>query len=407
VLAKAAAWTLGVAAGAPARGTTGGPGPGGARWLVSAPADAALWIVPVDDPRGAHRVAIRPQGLAGVQVTRDGRDAFVATHDGWVGRIDLLRGVRVAEVRVAERLAGLAVAADGGHLAVAAIDPPALVVLDRRLAPLNRLDGADAAGALRSPVASVADATARRSFVAALPALREVWEVSYDPAAHDLPAGMIHDFRFREGAFVRGYLNPRRIRVDEAPAQLHVAPALHEVMAADGHGAALHVVHLDVRRRIGTLPLAGPPLLERAVGGAPGAAGGWWVPVRGGGLALVDPDRVRVLRTTATRAEVAAIAAHDRAPRAWLAYAGSGPRDLLEPLGADGAIGAPGWRPAPGAPIAAVAYDAAGERLAVAFEGDEGGLAAHDATTLQQAWRLRLPRPASIRALPPAADVSR
>jgi hypothetical protein len=253
-------------------------------------------------------------------------------------------------------------------------------------------------------VVSVGHASARRSVVAALPALREVWEVSYDPGAQDLPTGLIHDFRLREGAFVRGYLNPRRTRVEESPEQLRVDPSAPTVLSADRLSPAVHVLHLDVRRRIGTLPLAGVPLLARAASRDDGASRTWLVPLRGGGLALVDPAGVRLRAGAATRAEIATIATHERAARAWVAYAPPGPGDLLEPVGADGSIDGPGWRPVPDARVAALAYLADGERLAVAVDGDggDGRIAVHDAATQREVWRLRVPRPAALLAVPRA-----
>ena len=37
------------------------------------------------------------------------------------------------------------------------------------------------------------------------------------PKADDIPAGMIHDFRYREGSFVPGFLNPLRTQLEDYP----------------------------------------------------------------------------------------------------------------------------------------------------------------------------------------------
>ena len=37
----------------------------------------------------------------------------------------------------------------------------------------------------------------------------------YNPKADDIPAGMIHDFKYKEGALVPGFLNPVRTQLDD------------------------------------------------------------------------------------------------------------------------------------------------------------------------------------------------
>ena len=56
---------------------------------------------------------------------------------------------------------------------------------------------------------------ARKSFVAALKDVPEVWEISYDPKAEPIATGYIHDYQYKEGSFVPGYLNPRRTQLDD------------------------------------------------------------------------------------------------------------------------------------------------------------------------------------------------
>lgn len=89
----------------------------------------------------------------------------------------------------------------------------------------------------------------RQSFVVVSGALGEVWEISYNPRAPEIATGKVHDFQYREGAFVPGYLHPQRGRIPQAVITASQAQA-------DEHGLWLEqdgkrrFYHLDVRKFI-------------------------------------------------------------------------------------------------------------------------------------------------------------
>jgi hypothetical protein len=376
---------------------------GTARLVIAAPAAAAVHLVADTQPPAVRRVATPPGLLPSIRAGADGRDAWYATCDGWIGRIDAVRGERVVEARVARRIADFAVSADAGHVAVASLDPPGLLVFDRALEPLRRLPGADASGARPAGVVAVGDATARRSFVAALPAIGELWEVSYDRQATEIATGTVHDFRLREGAFVAGYLNARRAPLERAPDRLRVDAAAGEALVASGNAAALDVVQLDVRRRIATVPLAGAPLPERGAALGEGAARRVAVPLRGGGVVVVASRGGTIVATLPTPIEIAATAGCGAAARVWLAPAGGREAPaLLVPLdAAHPATGEPMRVGGPG-PIVAIACDAAGDRLYAAAPGERGWVGAFDARGLRPVWRVPLAGAEGIAVLPHA-----
>ena len=109
------------------------------------------------------------------------------------------------------------------------------------------------------------DAGPRRSFVAALKDVQEVWEVSYDPKAPEIPAGVIHDFQYREGAFVPGFLNARRTVLDDYLDDFFFTPDYNDLMGASREGKQGQVVNLDVRRKIATLDVPGMPHLGSGI----------------------------------------------------------------------------------------------------------------------------------------------
>ncbi len=197
----------------------------------------------------------------------DGRFLYFASPDGWVGKFDLWNLALVAEVRVGLDTVDIAVAADGAHVAVANCLPRTLVLLDADLGLLKMHAVLDKSGRNSSRVAALRDAASRQSFVVALEDAPEVWEISYDPKAEDVPIGVIHDFQYREGAFVRGYLNPRRSAVPTPLADFTFAPDHSELLGATRAAGKAQVVNLDVRKRIAEVEVSA---LAR-----PGAAEVW------------------------------------------------------------------------------------------------------------------------------------
>jgi len=262
--------------------------------------------------------------------TPDGRFAFFASRDGWVGKFDLWHLVLVAEVRAGVDTRGIAVSADGGHVAVANCLPHTLVLLDADLNPLKVHAVRDKEGRKSSPVAAVYDAAPRQSFVAVLGELPEVWEISYDPKAEDVPIGVIHDFLYREGAFVRGYLNPRRSTLPVPLGGVSFTPDHSELLGGTRDGGKWMVVNLDVRKKIAELDLAGM---------APAGAGVSWdrdgrrvmaLPEPGrGAISVIDLANWRTVTRIATPGPVSFVQSHHATPYAWADSATSDTADTL------------------------------------------------------------------------------
>ena len=118
----------------------------------------------------------------------------------------------------------------------------------------------------------------RRSFFAAWPALGESWEISLDPDAAPIFDGLVHDYRMGEGIAKPGYLGARRAPLGRPMPAFGFADARVPWLAGK-QGDEVVVVHLDVRRRIAALRVAGAePARGRA---APGLA--WAGPRTSGG----------------------------------------------------------------------------------------------------------------------------
>jgi hypothetical protein len=146
-----------------------------------------------------------------------------------------------------------AVSADGKFIVRTTEQPSTLILMDAKLNVLKVHTVMDKNGKTASRVAEVYDAPLRKSFVVALKDVPEVWEVSYDPTAEDIAVGMVHDFQYKEGAFIPGYLNPRRTFLSESLAGFSFTSDYSELVATTAQTGKRVLVNLDVRRKIADL----------------------------------------------------------------------------------------------------------------------------------------------------------
>ena len=147
----------------------------------------------------------------------------------------------------------MAASADGKFIVKATEQPFTLVLMDAQLNVLKVHTVMDKNGKTASRVAAVHDAPPRKSFVVALRDVPEVWEVSYDPTAEDIAVGMVHDFQYKEGAFIPGYLNPRRSYLPEPLSDFSFTPDYSELIGTTHQAGKRALVNLDVRRKIADL----------------------------------------------------------------------------------------------------------------------------------------------------------
>lgn len=107
---------------------------------------------------------------------------------------------------------------------------------------------------------SVLLAGQRRAFVVIDAVGGEIWEISLDPSAPDIPTGFIHDYRLREGEFISGYLNPRRSRLDVVADSWQLSRD-HSLLRLNGSDGGV-VFSLDARRIVAPLPIDRHPQLR-------------------------------------------------------------------------------------------------------------------------------------------------
>lgn len=233
-------------------------------FLVVETGDHHVSVLDGDKLERIHRFQSRFALHGGPKFAAGGRYVFFGSRDGWVTKYDLWNLKVVAEVRAGINTRNVAASPDGKYVAVANYLPHTLVLLDGDLNLLKSLDVVDQEGNRSSRVSAVYEATPRNSFVAALKDVPEVWEISFDPKAEDIPTGFVHDYKLREGNFIPGYLNPRRTKLDVVLDDFFFTQDYSLLMGASRDGIG-QVVSLDARRRIAELPLEGMPHLGSGI----------------------------------------------------------------------------------------------------------------------------------------------
>lgn len=361
-------------------------------FVVAEAGGSTLLLFDADSLAAPRRFALRAPLRSVPAFAPDGRFGFFLATDGRVVKLDLERLEVAAETLVDPGARDLALSSDGRVVAVADAQPHTLALFDADLRPLRTLRVTDAEGRRASGVAALHDAPSRRAFVAVLADVGELWEVSYDPRAEDVPMGKVHDFQFREGAFVPGYLNPRRTPLPAPLEALQFSPDRSELLG-ERAGATPDLINLDVRKRYASLATAGGAALRCAAA---------WMHAGDATLALPSPASREVVlldhRRWHVRARVATpgagrfAATHDALAHAWV-DAGEG-RQLLRvdkrTLAAAGdAVDAPGG----GITQLEIDRDA---RFALAPLRDADAVAVLDAATLAERTRLPARRPLAV-----------
>lgn len=222
------------------------------------PDKASVEILQTNTP--TKRLTLRPNLLPDIHLLADGRHALLATRDGWIMRLDLQHEEPIAETKLNALVSGTALSATHSKreqlLAVAGEDLPTLVVMDEHLHVLKSIPVRDKTGRFASGLLTIRTAKARNSFITLLAGAPELWEVSYNPNAPEIGLGMVHDFQYREGHFVPGYLNPQRSTLPSLAQDFVLLDSGHEVLTVHNLGGGwredgnvrLSSTHLDVRK---------------------------------------------------------------------------------------------------------------------------------------------------------------
>jgi dihydro-heme d1 dehydrogenase len=333
----------------------------------------------------------------GPKFTPDGRYVFFASRDGWVAKYDLWNLATVAEVRAGLNTRNIAVSADGKWVIAGNYLPATLVVFDARdLSLVKLIPVADRAGK-SSRVSAVYDAAPRKSFVAALKDIPEVWELTYDPKAPPVYDGLVHDYRMGEGIAEKGPFPIRRIVLDDVLDDFFFDAKYDHLIGASRQAGRGQVVNLNVRRAIATVDLPGLPHLGSGItwqwNGRPVLA----TPnLRDGVVSVIDMKDWKAVATIATNGPGFFLRSHEATPYAWVDAMNSPAKDTLQVIDKRTLAIVKALTPMPGRTSAHVEFDRYGKYvLASIWEPqDKGGaIVVYDAATLAEVKRIPANKP--------------
>ena len=235
-------------------------------FIVVETGDHHVSILDGDRLERVHRFPSRYALHGGPKFSPDGRFVYFASRDGWITKYDLYNLVVVAEIRAGLNTRNAAVSGDGKWVMVGNYLPHSLVLLDAKdLSLVKVIPTLDAAGARTSRVSAVYDAAPRKSFIAALKDVPEVWEISYDPDAEPVAEGLVHDYQYKEGHFKPGMFTPRRTLLQDHLDDFFFTQSYLEILGSSRSTPKGQVIFLDGRKKIADLDLPGMPHLGSGI----------------------------------------------------------------------------------------------------------------------------------------------
>jgi hypothetical protein len=248
-----------------------------------------------------------------------------------------------------------------------------------------------------SRVSAVYDAAPRQSFVAALKDVPELWEISYNPKADDIPIGMIHDFKYKEGSFIPGFLNPRRSFLTEPLDDFFFTQDYAELMGSSREAGKGQVVHLDVRKKIADLKLPGMPHLGSGITWDWNGRRVMATPnLKEGLITVIDMKDWSTVKTIPTLGPGFFMRSHENTPYAWTDSMMSKGKDTLQVIDKRGLEKIAEVKTDPGKTLAHVEFTRDGKYLLASLwerKADGGALIVFDATTFKEIKRIPMDKP--------------
>ena len=371
-------------------------------FIVVETGDHHVTVLDGDKLEPIHRFPSRYALHGGPKFTPDGRYVFFASRDGWVTKFDIWNLKVVAEIRAGINTRNVAVSGDGKYLAVANYLPLTLVLLDADLNLLKVHEVWNKDRKESSRVSAVYDAAPRQSFVAALKDVPEVWEVSYNPKADDIPVGMIHDFKYQEGSFIPGFLNPRRTFLAEPLDDFFFTQDYSELMGSSREAGRGQVVHLDVRKKIADLKLPGLPHLGSGITWKHTPPGGTGRTVmatpnlKEGLVTVIDMKDWSTVKTIPTLGPGFFMRSHENTPYAWTDSMMSKGKDTLQVIDKRTLAKVAEVKTDPGKTLAHVEFTRDGKYVLASLwerKADGGALIVFDASSFKEVKRIPMDKP--------------
>jgi mono/diheme cytochrome c family protein len=330
----------------------------------------------------------------GPKFSPDGRFVYFASRDGWISKFDIYNLKYIAEIRAGINTRNLAVSGDGRFVMVGNYLPHTLVVLDAKdLTPLKVITVQDDAGKT-SRVSAVYDAGPRKSFIAALKDIPEVWEIPWDEKAEPIYPGLVHDYRMGEALATKGPFPVRRIRLDDYLDDFFFDPLYNNLIGAARQGKNGQVVSLIVGRKIAEVPLPGLPHLGSGISWERDGTTVLATPnLQEGAISIIDLKDWKVIKRIETLGPGFFLRSHEGTRYAWADNMMSPKKDTIDIIDKQKLAVVRTLTPAPGKTAAHVEFTRDGKYALVSIWEMDGAVVVYDARTFKEIKRLPMKKP--------------
>jgi DNA-binding beta-propeller fold protein YncE len=363
-------------------------------FVVVETGDHHATILDGDKLEPIYRFATRFALHGGPKFSHDGRYVYFASRDGWISKFDIYNLKVTAEIRAGINTRNLAVSSDGRYVMVGNYLPHTLVALDARDLSLIKVIKVQNEQGKTSRVSAVYDAAPRKSFIAALKDIPEVWELSYDDNAAPVYPGMVHDYKMMEGLALKGPFAPRRIALDDYLDDFFFDPSYNNLIGAARDGKNGQVVNLNVRRKIASVDLPGLPHLGSGITWEYQGHTVLATPnLKDGIVTVIDMDNWKTIKQIKTAGPGFFLRSHELTPYAWVDAFNSPKRDCLQLIDKKTLEVANTLCPSPGKTAAHVEFTRDGKYALVSIWEIDGALVVYDAKTLKEVKRIPMNKP--------------
>ncbi len=363
-------------------------------FVVVETGDHHATILDGDTFKPIHRFQTRFALHGGPKFTPDGRYVYFASRDGWISKFDIWNLKTTHEIRAGINTRNLAVSGDGRYVLVGNYLPHTLVLLDAvDLKPIKLIEAKDVNGK-SSRVSAVYDAEPRKSFIAALKDVKEVWEIPYTKDHEPVYPGLVHDYRMAESLADKGPFPIRRIPLEDYLDDFYFDQTYTYLMGASRDGGKGQVINLDTRSKVADLDLPGMPHLGSGITwnyqGHPVMA---TPDLKSGIISVIDMKTWKVIKRIETPGPGFFMRSHENTPYAWADNFMSPAKDTLTIIDKRTLNVVRSLTPSPGKTAAHVEFTRDGKYALVSIWEMDGALVVYDAATFKEVARIPMSKP--------------
>ncbi len=367
-------------------------------FLVVELGDHHITVLNGDTFEPIHRFASRFSLHGGPKYSPDGHFVYFGSRDGWVTKYDIYNLAVVAEIRVGINMRNVAISSDGKHVIAGNYLPHTLVIMSADdLLPVKVIPVIDGAGN-SSRVSAVYDAAPRKTFIAALKDIKQVWEISYED---NPPMGFgkwMHDYREDSGENAgqprhKGKFPIRKIKTEDYLDDFFFNQS-YELIIGSSRDKKAKVVDLDLGRTIKTLDLQGMPHMSsgitwdykgRTVLATPN--------LKEGVVTIIDMETWKTIKRIKTLGPGFFMRSHENSAYAWVDVFFGPNKEAVHIIDKSTLKIVKTLRPSKGKTAAHVEFDKGGKHALLSIWDMEGEVIVYDAKSLKEIKRLPMKKP--------------